>query len=71
MFGIVLRALAAAVSFIAAGASGAILAVISQNPAAESVVAATVWAMFFVIAVLCAIAFSISLSLWVRRLSGR
>ncbi len=71
MLGIILRAAAAAVSFVTVGASGAVLAIDSQNPAAETVVAASVWLMLFVVAAMCAVAFSISLSLWVRRLSGR
>jgi len=71
MSGFVFRAAAAAVSFFTAGASGGILAIISENPAAEGVVAATVCLMLFVVAGLCAIAFSISASLWVQRRAER
>ena len=71
MSGFALRAGAAAISFFTAGASGGILAIISENPAAESVVAATVCLSLFVVAVLCAIAFSVSASSWVQRRSGR
>lgn len=70
MFGFVIRAASAAISFAAAGASGAVLLIVSQNPAAETAVGAWVLLSLLLVAVLSAVAFSLSLAQWVRRRTG-
>jgi uncharacterized membrane protein YphA (DoxX/SURF4 family) len=71
MLGFLLRAAAAAMSFFTAGAAAGVLAVVSENPMAEGMVAASVWAMLLLVGVIAAAAFSISASLWVQRRAGR
>jgi hypothetical protein len=69
MLGITVRAVIAAVSFVATGVSGT-LAIISLNPTADAALTLIGWVIIFAIAGFAAIGFSISLSREISRLTS-